>query len=205
MGDLIPSRGGWATLFQRAASGGPPVRLVIAGQGPMRPAVEQFVAASGGRHRYLGFVQDIRPVLWAADLLVIPSRWEGFGLAAAEAMAAELPVVGTRIAGLSDVVVDGTKGLVEGAKGAVEGTPGAVGGTGGLVEGATGVVEGAPGLVGGATGLACRVCRQAAGPAHQPSIGVQPDSGCTPYSLQQIDATTDPMGDLYWILQRDHD
>jgi glycosyltransferase involved in cell wall biosynthesis len=85
------------------------VQVVIAGQGPLRGAVEKFIACQeGGRVcRYLGFVEDIRLMLWAADLLVMPSRWEGFGLAAAEAMAAGVAVVGTRIPGLSDVVADG--------------------------------------------------------------------------------------------------
>ena len=62
--------------------------------------------------RYLGFVEDIRPMLWAADLLVMPSRWEGFGLAAAEAMAAGLPVVASRAEGLREVVEEGRTGLL---------------------------------------------------------------------------------------------
>lgn len=50
----------------------------------------------------------------AADLLVMPSRWEGFGLVAAEAMRSGLPVLGTRIGGLSDIVEHGVTGwLVE--------------------------------------------------------------------------------------------
>lgn len=49
-----------------------------------------------------------------ADLLVMPSRWEGFGLVAAEAMRSGLPVLGTRIGGLSDIVEHGVTGwLVE--------------------------------------------------------------------------------------------
>ena len=91
-----------------------PAAVVIAGDGPMNPVVRNFIehGEGGSGCRYLGFVQDVRPLLWAADMLVMPSRWEGFGLAAAEAMAAGLPVVGTRIAGLSDVVVDKQTGLL---------------------------------------------------------------------------------------------
>ena len=60
----------------------------------------------------LGFVTDIRGMLSAADALVMPSRWEGFGLAAGEAMAAGLPVIATRVAGLSEIVVDGQTGIL---------------------------------------------------------------------------------------------
>ena len=100
-------------MSNRAARG-TPVDLVIAGDGPRRRVVENFIAhGEGGRHcRWLGYVEDVRSVLSAADMLVMPSRWEGFGLAAGEAMAASLPVVGTDVAGLRDVVVDGETGIL---------------------------------------------------------------------------------------------
>lgn len=47
-----------------------------------------------------------------ADILVMPSRWEGFGLTAAEAMRAALPVIATRVGGLPEIVVDGETGLL---------------------------------------------------------------------------------------------
>lgn len=47
-----------------------------------------------------------------ADVLVIPSRWEGFGLVAVEAMRAGLPVVASDVGGLSEVVVDGETGFL---------------------------------------------------------------------------------------------
>jgi glycosyltransferase involved in cell wall biosynthesis len=46
------------------------------------------------------------------DVLAMPSRWEGFGLTAAEAMAAAKPVVGTEVAGLREVIVDGVTGFL---------------------------------------------------------------------------------------------
>ena len=64
--------------------------------------------------RFLGFVQDVRAALSAGDVFAMPSRWEGFGLAAAEAMAGGLPVVAGRAAGLRELVIDGLTGrLVE--------------------------------------------------------------------------------------------
>lgn len=47
-----------------------------------------------------------------ADVLVMPSRWEGFGLTAVEAMRAALPVIATRVGGLPEIVVDGETGLL---------------------------------------------------------------------------------------------
>jgi glycosyltransferase involved in cell wall biosynthesis len=47
-----------------------------------------------------------------ADVLVMPSRWEGFGLIAAEAMRASLPVLAARVGGLPEVVADGETGVL---------------------------------------------------------------------------------------------
>jgi glycosyltransferase involved in cell wall biosynthesis len=95
------------------AARGKPMHLVLAGDGPRRRVVENFIAhgEGGGHCRMLGFVRDVRGVLSAADMLIMPSRWEGFGLAAAEAMAASLPVIASRVPGLQDVVVDGQTAL----------------------------------------------------------------------------------------------
>jgi len=96
------------------AARGEPINLVIAGDGPKRDLVENFIAhgEGGDRARFLGFVQDVRSVLSAADMLVMPSRWEGFGLAAAEAMAAGLAVIASRVAGLRELIVDEQTGLL---------------------------------------------------------------------------------------------
>ncbi|MFB3891902.1 MAG: glycosyltransferase [Phycisphaerae bacterium] len=93
---------------------GRPASLVIAGDGPKRFIVDNFIRhGEGGKHtRCLGFVQDVRGVLSAADIFVMPSRWEGFGLAAAEAMAAGLPVIATRVPGLREVLDDGRAGVM---------------------------------------------------------------------------------------------
>jgi len=104
------------------AGRGRAMHLVIAGDGPGRGQIENFIAHNeGGKFcRFLGFVEDIRPVLWSADLLVMPSRWEGFGLSAAEAMAGALAVVAARVPGLSDVVVHEQTGLLVEPGNAVE-------------------------------------------------------------------------------------
>lgn len=100
--------------MRKLGSPGEAPGLVIAGDGPRRKTVERFIAAeaAGRRIRLLGFTADVRGVLSAADIFAAPSRWEGFGLAAAEAMAASLPVVATRVEGLRDLVVEGQTGLL---------------------------------------------------------------------------------------------
>lgn len=93
---------------------GKPIHLVIAGDGPQRPLVENFIAhgEGGALARRLGFYQDVQGLLSAADLFVLPSRWEGFGLAAAEAMAAGLPVIATSVPGLQEVLDFGRAGAM---------------------------------------------------------------------------------------------
>jgi glycosyltransferase involved in cell wall biosynthesis len=92
----------------------PNFRIVIAGDGPLRGRLEALAGALrlGARTRFLGFVRDARAVLSAADVFAMPSRWEGFGLAAVEAMAAGLPVIASRAEGLREVVQDGQTGLL---------------------------------------------------------------------------------------------
>ena len=90
------------------------VQAVLAGDGPERKVVAGFLARADNASwcRWLGLVENIPAVLSGADMLIQPSRWEGFGLSAAEAMAAGVPVVATRVPGLSEVVEDGVSGLL---------------------------------------------------------------------------------------------
>lgn len=82
------------------------VRYKIAGDGPELPKLQKCVAeyGLGDRVEFRGFVEDISAFLTEADIFLIPSAWEGFGLAAVEAMNAGLPVVASNIPGLKDVV-----------------------------------------------------------------------------------------------------
>ena len=90
------------------------IRLVVAGDGPKRKLLSKFIAGREGTGcvRALGFVDDVPGVLSAADAMVMPSRWEGLPLASVEAMAAGLPVLATRTAGLEEVVADGETGIL---------------------------------------------------------------------------------------------
>lgn len=82
------------------------VGLLIAGDGPLRPDVEHRAAPYGDRIRLLGTVGDVRPVLRAASLLVLPSRTEGVPGAAVEAGLCGLPVVAFDVGGVGSVVID---------------------------------------------------------------------------------------------------
>jgi glycosyltransferase involved in cell wall biosynthesis len=92
------------------------VSLRIAGDGPERARLEQMVQrlnleSSVELRGWLdheavpGFLNEL-------DVFVLPSTWEGFGVAAAEASAAGLPVVATNVYGIPDVVRDGETGLL---------------------------------------------------------------------------------------------
>jgi len=87
-------------------------RFVIAGDGPLRPAVEKAAAGVASRLEYLGHRAEVLPVYHAADAVVFPSLAEGHPVAALEAMACGLPVVASRVGGLLETVVDGETGIL---------------------------------------------------------------------------------------------
>jgi glycosyltransferase involved in cell wall biosynthesis len=87
---------------------------LIAGDGPARGELEAAARAAGlgERARFLGARDDKARLLAACDVFCLPSRHEGLGVAALEAMAAGRAVVATRVGGLGEAVVDGRTGLL---------------------------------------------------------------------------------------------
>lgn len=87
---------------------------IVAGDGPERARLEELCAARGvsDRVRFPGRITDKQGLLAAADLYCLPSRAEGLGVSALEAMACGLPVVASRVGGLAEAVVDGECGLL---------------------------------------------------------------------------------------------
>jgi glycosyltransferase involved in cell wall biosynthesis len=86
----------------------------IAGDGPERAGLAAQAARLGltAQVRWLGQRSDVGDVLNACDVFVLPSRREGLGVAALEAMASARPLVASAVGGLGDAVLDGRTGLL---------------------------------------------------------------------------------------------
>jgi glycosyltransferase involved in cell wall biosynthesis len=95
---------------------GMPLRVVLAGDGPWRARLARLAERLGLAERvdFRGEIthERVPAVLGEFDIFAMPSRAEGFGVAALEAQAMELPVVATRVHGIPDVVQDGVTGLL---------------------------------------------------------------------------------------------
>jgi L-malate glycosyltransferase len=91
-----------------------PARLLLVGDGPDRPGLERRVAEFGLADSVLFAGEQPDPVVWlsVADLFLLPSSQESFGLAALEAMACEVPVVASRVGGLPEIITDEVTGLL---------------------------------------------------------------------------------------------
>jgi len=105
---------GILNVFQRVLAERSDGYLLLVGDGPMRRQVESEVTNRGlqDRVRFLGIRADAQWVMNLCDIFLFPSKHEGFGLAALEANAAGLPVVGSRIPGLMEAVEDGCTALL---------------------------------------------------------------------------------------------
>ncbi|MCL6482165.1 MAG: N-acetyl-alpha-D-glucosaminyl L-malate synthase BshA, partial [Firmicutes bacterium] len=91
-----------------------PAKLVLIGDGPDRGSVEYLVRQKKltGDVYFLGKQERVHDKLSVADLFLLPSELESFGLAALEAMACEVPVVATCVGGLPEVVTHGEDGYL---------------------------------------------------------------------------------------------
>ncbi len=92
-----------------------PATLLMVGDGPDRHDAETEARelGVGGDVRFLGRLDAVAPILAAADLFLLPSQTESFGLAALEAMACGAPVVAARTGGLPEVITDELDGILE--------------------------------------------------------------------------------------------
>jgi N-acetyl-alpha-D-glucosaminyl L-malate synthase BshA len=92
-----------------------PATLLMIGDGPERDDAEREARDLGVSPdvRFLGRIDTVAPLLQQSDLFVLPTQAESFGLAALEAMACGVPVVGSRAGGLPEVIEDGKSGILE--------------------------------------------------------------------------------------------
>jgi N-acetyl-alpha-D-glucosaminyl L-malate synthase BshA len=91
-----------------------PAQLVLVGDGPDRSAAE-WLAHDLGIHNkihFMGKQERVNELLPLADLLLMPSELESFGLAALEAMACKVPSIATRVGGVPELIDDGITGLL---------------------------------------------------------------------------------------------
>jgi N-acetyl-alpha-D-glucosaminyl L-malate synthase BshA len=91
-----------------------PARLVLIGDGPERGRVLQTAEEEGVGDRvlFLGKQESVAEILACADLFLLPSATESFGLVALEAMSCGVPIIATRVGGLPEVVPEGKAGFL---------------------------------------------------------------------------------------------
>jgi glycosyltransferase involved in cell wall biosynthesis len=113
---LIPLKGVQYAIeaFAKLKDSQPDAHLVIAGDGPMRESLTRQAEYAGLRERvhFLGWRQDIPPVMAGFDVLLVASEREGFGLVMLEAMAQAVPIIGASVSAIPEVIVHGETGLL---------------------------------------------------------------------------------------------
>jgi len=82
-------------FFAHAVARGLDAHLLLVGGGPLLPTIQRLISRRGlsGRCTFAGSQADVVPFLYAMDVLVLPSKWEGFGVVALESQAAGVPVI----------------------------------------------------------------------------------------------------------------
>ena len=91
-----------------------PAKLILVGEGPEKENIEKLCAKldTCGDIHSLGKVKDVEKIIGLADLFLLTSETESFGLAALEAMAAKVPVISTNTGGIPEVNVHGYSGMM---------------------------------------------------------------------------------------------
>ncbi|KNB49613.1 glycosyltransferase family 4 protein [Streptomyces caatingaensis] len=95
--------------------------LVVAGEGPERGALQRRIEGEGLPVRLVGRRDDVPQLLAAADVAILPSRWEARSLLAQEAFQAGVPLVATSVGGVPDLVGDAAELVPYGDAGALAG------------------------------------------------------------------------------------
>ena len=117
VGRFVPQKNhaGMLRIFRRVLRARPDARLIFMGHGPTLDEVLSSARdlTDRGQARYLGSRDDVQELFAAADVLLFPSLNEGFGLVALEANACGLPVVATRVPGLTEALVDGETAILK--------------------------------------------------------------------------------------------
>ena len=101
-------------ILAQVRAAGENARLVMVGDGPERSACSYRAEQLGMKEHvvFVGKQANISDYLGVADVFLLPSELESFGLAALEAQACEVPVIATRIGGIPEVINDGETGFL---------------------------------------------------------------------------------------------
>lgn len=112
VGRCVPEKG--FDVLLRSLVDLPDCRLVLLGDGAGRTELVRLADRLGvaDRVRFVGWVDQPWTSRWNFDVLVAPSRTEGFGMAVVEAMQVGIPVVASRVGGLDELIDDGTTGIL---------------------------------------------------------------------------------------------
>ncbi|EME97256.1 glycosyltransferase family 4 protein [Streptomyces mobaraensis NBRC 13819 = DSM 40847] len=108
VGRLEPDQG-YGPLLDAARSWrrlDPEPLLVVAGEGPERPSLQRRIEEEGLPVRLVGRRDDVPQLVAAADVVILPSRWEGRAVLAQEAFRVGVPLVATAVGGVPDLVGD---------------------------------------------------------------------------------------------------
>ncbi|MGY1746976.1 glycosyltransferase family 4 protein [Blastococcus sp. SYSU D00695] len=108
VGRLHPQKG-YDVLLEAARTWTDGPLVVVAGDGPLHADLQRQITAERLPVRLLGRRDDVADLLAAADLCVLPSRWEARSLTAQEALRSGTPLVATRTGGLPGLLGDGAE------------------------------------------------------------------------------------------------
>jgi glycosyltransferase involved in cell wall biosynthesis len=115
-GRLIRQKGVDTLLnaFVKVRQAIPDAALLVVGDGDRRGELEKMAEDLGISEAvtFAGWVPQAYKLMPACDLIAMPSRWEGFGLVALEAMGSARPLIASRVSALPEIVVEGETGLL---------------------------------------------------------------------------------------------
>jgi glycosyltransferase involved in cell wall biosynthesis len=110
----VKNHAGLLRAWAQVAVQRPEARLVLVGDGPLRPALEQQAQRDGiaGSVTFLGALSDVAPTLWESSVFVLPSQIEALPLSVLEAMAAGLGCIATRVGSIPEILDHGRTGWI---------------------------------------------------------------------------------------------
>jgi len=88
------------------------IKILFAGDGTLRKELELLVKKVNVNAEFFGWIDDVREILCASDIFVLPSLQEGFAISVIEAMAMKVPIIRTKTAGAFDQIRSGYNGIL---------------------------------------------------------------------------------------------